>query len=146
MSEFKPEKIVVPVDFSGETAQAIEAAKEIADDLSQIHLIHVLLPLDAVSPGVLWGDLTDDQRKESVNEHMDKLIEEQGLTGINKVIKFGNPGLVISEFAKEISSDLIIIPSHGYHGVKHFVMGSVAERVLRHSECAVLVLRRSDAD
>ena len=146
MSDFNPKTIVVPVDFSGETAQAIDVAKDIAEDLSQIHLIHVLLPLDAVSPGVLWGDLTDDQRKESVQKHMDELIAKGGLEGINTKIAFGNPGHIIPEYAKEISSELIVIPSHGYHGVKHFVMGSVAERVIRHAECAVLVLRRSDAD
>ncbi len=146
MSDFNPKKIVVPVDFSGETEQAVQSAKEIAGDLSHIYLIHVLVPLDAVSPGVLWGDLTDDDRKKAVNERMDELIKEKNLSGVNTKVDFGSPGLVIAEYAKEISADLIVIPSHGYHGIKHFVMGSVAERVLRHAECAVLVLRRSDAD
>ena len=146
MSDFTPKKIVVPVDFSGETEQAIEAAKQIAGDLSEIYLIHVLLPLDAVSPGVLWGDLSDDDRKAAVTKRMNELVHEAGLDGINTELRMGNPGLVISEYAKEIGSELIVIPSHGYHGLKHLVMGSVAERVLRHAECAVLVLRRSDAD
>jgi len=39
-----------------------------------------------------------------------------------------------------------VIPSHGYHGVKRLFLGSVAERVLRHAPCRVLVLRRNDAD
>ena len=57
----------------------------------------------------------------------------------------GNPGLEIAEFAEEIGAALIVIPSHGYHGVKRWILGSVAERVIRHAKCSVLVLRRSDA-
>ena len=44
------------------------------------------------------------------------------------------------------SADLIVISSHGYHGVKRILLGSVAETVIRHASCAVLVLRRSDAE
>lgn len=38
---------------------------------------------------------------------------------------------------------LIVIPSHGYHGAKRLLLGSVAERVLRHAPCSVLVLRQT---
>ena len=66
--------------------------------------------------------------------------------GATLAVLFGNPGLEIADYAKNIQADLIVIPSHGYHGVKRFVLGSVAERVIRHAECSVLVLRRSDAE
>jgi nucleotide-binding universal stress UspA family protein len=71
-----------------------------------------------------------------------------GFVGIRRVSPGAliNPGTEIAEYADEIGADLIVIPSHGYHGVKRLLLGSVAERVIRAAHCSVLVLRRSDAD
>jgi nucleotide-binding universal stress UspA family protein len=57
----------------------------------------------------------------------------------------GDPGTTITDYANEQSADLIVIPSHGYHGINRIVLGSVAERVLRHANCPVLVTRRLDS-
>ncbi len=65
---------------------------------------------------------------------------------LNFETRTGDPGLVITDYATEIGAGLIVIPSHGYHGLKRLVLGSVAERVIRHADCSVLVLRRGDAD
>jgi len=112
--------VVVPIDFSVASNGAIETALEIVDSPSQIHLIHVMLPLETMSPGVLLGDITD------------------------VAVMIGTPGLEIADYAKRHKADLILIPSHGYHGMKRLFLGSVAERVLRHAPCRVLVLRRTD--
>jgi len=138
--------IVVPVDFSGESNDAIDMATDVCEDPSQLHLIHVLFPLDNVSPGVVWGGVTDEKRETAIREEFDQLCREKNLEGANVLIRFGNPGLEIAEYAAEIDAELIIIPSHGYHGVKRLFLGSVAERVIRHANCSVLVLRRTDAD
>ena len=144
---FPPKKnVVVPVDFSGESVHAIQVAAEIAGDAKAVHLVNVLFPLDSVSPGVVWGEVTDENRERQVRESFDKLIAENNFSGVNVTVRFGNPGLEIAEFADEIGAELIVIPSHGYHGVKRLILGSVAERVIRHAHCSVLVLRRSDAD
>jgi nucleotide-binding universal stress UspA family protein len=47
----------------------------------------------------------------------------------------------ISRYAEEAGAELIVMPSHGRTGIKHFALGSVAERVLRRAPCPVLVLR-----
>ena len=146
MSALPQETIVVPVDFSGESGRAIDVAREMSSDLSKLHLVHVLFPLDNVSPGVVWGGITDDKREEAIRDEFRQLVEDKGLSGVNIVIRFGNPGLEIAEYAEEIGADLIVLPSHGYHGVKRLILGSVAERVIRHATCSVLVLRRTDAD
>ena len=138
--------IVVPVDFSGESEQAIASARTIADDPAQLHFVHVLFPLDNASPGVVWGGVSDAKREEAIREELEHLLEGTGLEAAKRVIRFGNPGLEISEYAEEIGAGLIIIPSHGYHGMKRLILGSVAERVIRHATCSVLVLRRTDAD
>ncbi|GAB4137341.1 MAG: universal stress protein [Planctomycetaceae bacterium] len=146
MSWLPKKNVVVPVDFSGESEHAIQVARELVGDLSGLHLVHVLFPLDSVSPGVVWGNVTDEQREEQIREEFDKLVVGQKLEGANIVVRFGNPGLEVAEYAQEIGAELIVIPSHGYHGVKRIVLGSVAERIIRHAKCSVLVLRRSDAD
>jgi nucleotide-binding universal stress UspA family protein len=147
MSALSSEKIVVPVDFSGESGRALDVARELADgDVSKVHLIHVLFPLDNVSPGVVWGGITDEKRELAIREEFDEFIKEKNAAGVNVEVRFGNPGLEVAEFAEEIGADLIVMPSHGYHGVKRLILGSVAERVIRHANCSVLVLRRTDAD
>lgn len=139
-------KVVVPVDFSGESDKAIRAALEVASESSQLHLIHVLLPLETMSPGVLLGDISDESRKDKVSEKLAQLAADNGAADAHRAVLFGTPGLEITDYARLQKADLIVIPSHGYHGMKRLVLGSVAERVIRHAECSVLVLRRSDAE
>lgn len=143
---FNPKCIVVPVDFSGESERAVAAAVELADAPANVHLVHVLFPLDSVSPGVVWGEVTDEKRETAVRDSFDQLIEKQNISGVSAEVIIGNPGLEIAEYAEKIQADLIVIPSHGYHGMKRLLLGSVAERVIRHANCSVLVIRRSDAD
>jgi nucleotide-binding universal stress UspA family protein len=138
--------VVVPVDFSANTESSIQQALELVDASEKIHLIHVLFSLDAVSPGVVFGGVTDESRMQHVDEKFTELKRKLEAPDLRTVIRIGNPGLEIADFATEIGADLIVIPSHGYHGVKRLVLGSVAERVIRHANCDILVLRRSDAE
>ena len=81
-----------------------------------------------------------------MREHFDGFLSEHGFAGIHSVVHTGDPGSDIARCAEELHVDLIVIPSHGYHGFKRLVLGSVAERVLRFATCPVLALRRDDAD
>jgi nucleotide-binding universal stress UspA family protein len=54
----------------------------------------------------------------------------------------GDAGREITELAEREGADLIVIPSHGYGFLKHMLLGSVAERVVRLAHCPVLVLRK----
>jgi universal stress protein A len=53
----------------------------------------------------------------------------------------GNPGHAIVDYAKEHGGDLIVMGSHGHTGLSHLLMGSVAEYVLRHAPCPILMVR-----
>ena len=138
--------VVVPIDFSPHSEFAIRSAMSIAGDPKRLHIVHVLSPLDSISPGVLLGDVSDENRSAAVQKNLQALARENGASGADQVVLFGDPGLQVADYAKTIGADLIVIPSHGYHGIKRFVLGSVAERVIRHAECSVLVLRRHDAE
>lgn len=141
-------KIVVPIDFSENSKLAVESALAIAKSPDDILPIHVLVPLDSMSPGVVWGDMDDKKRTAAIEKHYAEFLAENDLQDSvgDITVRVGDAGLEITDYAKEELATLIVIPSHGYHGVKRLVLGSVAERVLRHAACSVLVLRRSDAD
>ena len=138
--------VVVPVDFSDDSERAVLTARELVAGPAALHLINVLFPLDSMTPGFEWGDVTDAKREEAVRQNFQALVAKLGLEGVNVAVRFGNPGLEIADYAADVAADLIVIPSHGYHGLKRLVLGSVAERVIRHAGCSVLVLRRSDAE
>ena len=67
--------VVVPIDFSSASASAINTALEIVENPSQLYLIHVMLPLETMSPGVLLGDVTDASRTAKVTTALKKLAE-----------------------------------------------------------------------
>ena len=142
----KKQCVVVPIDFSENSEPAVREALKFVDSASQVNVIHVLFALDAVSPGVVFGGITDESRTESINAHFEELKKKLDAPDLGTEVRIGNPGLQITEYAKELGADLIVIPSHGYHGFKRMVLGSVAERVIRLAECDVFVLRRSDAE
>ena len=146
MSRLSKKTVVVPVDFSGESVAAIRTALEFVEQPGDVHAIHVLLPLDVASPGVLWRTVDDESREKAVQRHFTEYLQKLEIADVTTIVEAGAPGLKIADYAKQCGAELIVIPSHGYHGVKRLLLGSTAERVIRHAECPVLVLRRSDAD
>lgn len=146
MSQLKHDIVVVPVDFSGESQNALRVALEMTGDSGKIRIVHVLPPLEAISPAVVWGDLDDQTRIDSVKNYASKFLDDHGAAGATIEVRIGSPGHEITEYATEINADLIVVSSHGYHGIKRMLLGSVAESVIRHAHCAVLVLRRQDAE
>ena len=138
--------VVAPIDFSPSSPMAVREAIRAARHPSVVHIIHVLPKLDAVSPGVLWGEVTDESRLKNARTYLDTFLASHDIEGVQSDVLIGDPGLMIVKYAKDRHADLIVVPSHGYHGVKHMILGSVAERVIRHANCGVYVLRRLDAE
>lgn len=137
--------VVVPIDFSESSADAIVTALGLVEKPAHVHAVHVLLPLEYMAPGVVLSDISEDSRIASTEKFFREFLEKHQAAGVNVIVRLGDPGLNVTEYAGEVKADLIVIPSHGYHGVRRFVLGSVAERVIRHADCPVLVLRRRDA-
>ena len=146
MIPLKHPNVVVPVDFSEDTAAAIRAGLERVDSLGGLHVLHVLYPLDYASPGVMWGTVSDATREKAVREKLAEALEAAGARGAHAAVLVGDPGLKAADYARSVGADLIVVPSHGYHGVRRFLLGSTAERIIRHASCSVLVLRRKDAE
>ena len=141
------EPIVVPVDFSGMSVMAVSTALQLAHDSNQIHVLHVIPVLDQIAPDFDHVAIpTDADRRDSVRQHFAEFLSQHSFPGLRQVVLDGRPGSQIADYAKKISAGLIVIPSHGYEGVKRLLLGSVTETVVRRAECPVLVLRRPDAE
>ncbi|MFK7818330.1 MAG: universal stress protein [Planctomycetaceae bacterium] len=140
-------KVLAPIDFSPSTPAGLQTAIQMVDSRTDIDAITVIPLLDHISGGMFGqGISSDQQRREERQSYLERYLAENDFDIVKAHALLGDPGTVIVEYAKEQGVDLIVIPSHGYHGVNRLVLGSVAERVLRHAECPVLVLRRHDAE
>ncbi len=146
MSWLPKKTIVVPTDFSEPSVEAIRTAMELVAEPASVHVIHVLDEMEHTAPAALFGDFDDEARKKRAGEFLTGFLKLHELTGLTELVQIGNPGMLISDYAKQSEADLIVMPSHGHHGLRRILLGSVAERVLRHAECPVLVLRRADKD
>lgn len=137
--------VVVPVDFSDDSEVAVRAGRERVEEAGDLHVVHVMVELDYTSPGVKFGTVTDDSRRQAVEKHLQELLQQARASGATTTVLIGDGGLKIADYAEQVAADLIIVPSHGYHGIKRLLLGSTAERIIRHAKCSVLVLRRRDA-
>jgi nucleotide-binding universal stress UspA family protein len=77
-----------------------------------------------------------------MKKYLEKTIKDQApeLPGVENVVEVGDPADTIVDFAKRNGIDLIVMSTHGRRGVKHMLLGSVAEKVIRHSPAAVLTV------
>lgn len=135
------QSLVVPIDFSELSLEALALAAEFVQDASHLHLIHVLPKLSPMEPGVIWGTIDDESRAAHAHKALKERLGEGKYEGAKIEIAFGNAAHEIAEHAKSVNADLIVLPSHGRTGAAHVLIGSVAERVVRHAHCPVLILR-----
>lgn len=146
MSWSPKKRVVVPIDFSHSSDEAIQTALEIAGKPEAVHVIHVaLLPNFVPYAGEVIATVEPERWLELAKTHLaEYLASRPQFAGVCSKVLEGDAGSRIASFAAEAHADLIVMPSHGYHGVKRFLLGSVTEVVLRHAPCEVLVLRRVD--
>lgn len=144
MAEFK--RILVPVDFSPASDVALEYALDLAERLgAQVDVVHAYqLPVYALPDGgVMVGPEFVTRLTESSQQSLDELVarhESRGLT-LHKHLVDGPAHLEIERLAKSLPADLVVMGTHGRTGVKHFLLGSVAERVVRICPVPVITVR-----
>ncbi|WP_027369249.1 universal stress protein [Desulfovermiculus halophilus] len=144
MSWLQKKCVVVPIDFSEESIQAVDVAREFVQESSHIHIIHVSRPWDEHEIGGTWGKETEEERIQSIQKKLREELQNKGYEDLQIDIHLGSPASEIINYAEEVDAELIVMPSHGRTGIKHFALGSVAERVVRTAHCPVLVLRHKE--
>jgi len=138
--------ILVPIDFSDYSKNALKYAVEFAKNFSaKLFLIYVVEPIiypADFSMGQVAIPSTDIDIQKRAEEELKKLADEiQTDIQVETIIKTGKPFVEINETAREKDIDLIIIATHGHTGVEHLLFGSTAEKVVRKAPCPVLTLR-----
>jgi nucleotide-binding universal stress UspA family protein len=141
MSWLKKNNVLVPIDFSDVSFTALAPALEFVEDMSHLHVIHVLLPLSVVDPGAIWQTVTPESRQHHAESVLKDKLNQLGYSNLSIKVSIGVPSHEIVDYAQENKIELIVMPTHGSTGVKRVLMGSVAEQVVRLSPCPVLLLR-----
>lgn len=142
MKDFHDVPIVAPVDFSAESDHAVAVAIELAGNAAHVTVMHVTTPIIIVEPVVIYDTISDEARRSELHAALLKRYSAPLYQGIKFEVRSGDPGSEIVGMAKELKAGLIVMPSHGRTGLKHLLLGSVAERVVRTATCPVLVLRK----
>lgn len=141
--------ILVPVDYSPCCQSAFEYALDLAERFqSRVCLLHVIE--NRTSPDFDAFPLTAKRSAALANARR-KLVAfarsgNHPFVPIFPEVRPGEPWREIISAAEKENVDLIVIPTHGRTGLKHALMGSVTERVVRHAPCPVLVLRNKQVD
>jgi nucleotide-binding universal stress UspA family protein len=150
MKKLSIRNILVPIDFSKMSIQAIETAKRLAKRSgATVHLAHVHgldYPAAFTAPMPPFQSFSvvnyRQEIEQNVARQLSDLAKEYSVASANCHVRTGGPAFdEICGLAQEISADLIVTPTHGRSGLKHVFLGSTAERIVQHSPCPVFVAR-----
>jgi len=142
-----PEKILVPVDFSRFSSEALRYAAEFGSSTGAIlQLLHVIeepaYPYFYGTGGLGVAERSEGLQKEALIA-LDRLFNETVTEDVRHEAHAlrGNPGKAIVEFADENASDLIVLPTHGMNGLERMLIGSTADKVIRTASSPVFIAR-----
>lgn len=148
-SAISPRTILVPIDFSPESAKALEYAAILArPSKAAITVLHVVEPICYVCDygyGPVARERPNNELIKTVRSHL-RRFGARHLADRSRweaIVRTGAAFTEIIKLAKESGADLIVMPTRGLTPSKDVSLGSTAERVVRHAPCPVLTLKKS---
>lgn len=155
MTETFTQNILVATDFSQASHLALSAAALLArQNDAKCTVVHVFDPT-ALAPRAggyephTEGLVLEPEVEQRIHDELRALADDK-LPGVKHLktalVLSHNAATGICDYARKESVDLIVIATHGRSGLSHFLIGSVAEKVVRHAPCPVLTLRSHAAD
>lgn len=144
--------IIVPTDFSDASREALRMACAIVPAAErEIHLLHVIpdplrVPGLESSAGIESYAEVERAWKAAAQERLRNLVASEGLPAdrVITTVLMGHPARLILDYAEQQDADLIVIGTLGEGAVSRFLLGSVAERVVRHAHVPVLTVPPPD--
>jgi universal stress protein A len=142
-------RIVVPVDFSEHSLKAFQTAlnfgQQFGAELILVHIVEqIVYPGDWMYPPIAMSDFASGKREE-IAKQLKALTAGTGVSA-REIVRLGRAWQEVVEIAKETKADLVVLATHGYTGLRHVLLGSVAEKIVRHAPCQVLTVRADDRD
>jgi nucleotide-binding universal stress UspA family protein len=139
--------VVFPTDFSELSLKALPLARRMAAVLdAELHCVyaveepHIYATLD-MGPVAIP---TAEELAASATTRLQSFVSDQlkGLDNpVHSRVLTGRPAEEIANYANEVNAEMIVMTTHGHSGVKHVILGSTTEAVLRHATCPVLSVR-----
>ena len=142
-------KILCPIDFSQHAELVVEWAIHLAQEHdSEVLLLHAYhLPVEfqqlegAYLPADFWESVKEEaERSLAIYAERARAMS----VSVREIVREGYPASVIQEEAQEENADMIVMGSRGLSGLKHLLLGSIAERVVQKAHCPVLTLNHPD--
>ncbi|MRI34201.1 universal stress protein UspA [Endozoicomonas sp. OPT23] len=141
MSQYK--HILVAIDLSDEADDVLDKAKSLAETYqAQLTLVHVVEPLSVAYGSDIPLDLTtlQDEITQQARERISKLAESIHIDKGQQHVVYGRPEREVHRIAEESDVDLIVVGSHGRHGLA-LILGSTSTSILHGACCDVLAVR-----
>lgn len=146
------DRILVPVDYSTHSLKAVGYAAELAQRLgASLDILHVWDRPTYISDAILVGHGTEqrslaemirENAQKDMNEFLSKVEPATAVTTTHRLLS-GDPATVILQQLEGQKYDLVVMGTHGRSGFAHLLLGSVAEKLVRHSKVPVLTVPRS---
>ena len=136
-------KILCPVDFDDKSLAALDIASDIVrQNDGTLFVLHVTPFIVQPAAIPMYVDL---YREEDARRRLDEIAHKR-LAGLKHQLltRGGDPATAILKSEKRIAADLIVMATHGRRGFSRFFLGSVAEYVMRESNCPVLAVRHKE--
>jgi universal stress protein A len=150
-SYLRLKRILVPVDFSAHSVKALRYAVRFAEQFgAALVLVHVAEPV-RYPESIIIPPAMEEANHELVKRTRAALAKFAAKQvpprlACKNLVRLGAAYEEIAAAAREMDADLIVIATHGHTGLKHLVLGSTAERVVRHAPCPVLTVRERERE
>ena len=144
--------ILVATDFSEPSAVALNYGRDLARSYdATLHVVHVIQDLPALHGPEIGFAYADVERniEAAVRRDLDAAIkpgDHETLDIRTMITRASNVSHAVTEYAKHNAIDLIVVGTHGRNALHRFLIGSVAERVMRTAPCPVLTVRANERD
>jgi nucleotide-binding universal stress UspA family protein len=139
-----PGRIVAATDFSPNANAGLDWARDLSDRFdTEVTMVHVY----DTWPQTIGGERFEFERLENVDANLKAALAEAqrerfgGRETVKTELLAGDAAGAVCEYARDTGAGLVVVTTHGRTGLKRLILGSVAEKIVRHAPCSVLVAR-----
>jgi nucleotide-binding universal stress UspA family protein len=145
---FRLERLLVPIDFSDCSRKALAYAVPFAEQFQSALILLYVVQLNYVVGefGAIDFPVVESEVRANAEKELARLAQQQigEQWPTQTLVRVGRPVQEIVTVAREKDVDLIVMATHGHTGLKHILLGSVTENVVRYAPCPVLVVREQE--